>query len=627
MINKNKKLMVIISMFLIFLGGLVNATNVNTNYINLSNSNLDDQLVFSNFTTNFTLTLSSDIQDYVSLDNPDIFTPGGTGTNVRLKSNIEEDVHESGYILYSGGYILVDINYDYDEPEIATSKFISFPEAKNFEYEQGDTYNEELKLRLSSSYPNSIRITDIDFSPVTSVIREGNGLETGVDVQPGDAFIIPLIIDTTEAGTGSYNPVTVTVEYDDGQGEGFKELQSTISLYVSSGVSPITGDTFSTKPTCSLSATTFNLNATYSFTCSGVVSNLEINIPSSEFWVGKNVEVSSGLYRYDFVPIKYGETKFNADFKYKGASIFSPFSQDVRITSAGSLVAGTTLKLIFTPKLDEATGDEDKFLIQLADNKTGSLVLDPRIWVNAFELNSSTDTFEFAFESNTDYEIRGKSPGYEDIVETINIVPQKINIKINPGSGDTSTMFNITTSVENATLTIGTNNYSHSYYGVLPEGVIEITAKKEGYKTEIINFTVGDRPRIISFGGEFKKGVQQNFTLNKNASWTVYYKKSLDTQEKTEFSKGNGNLINFTPDKKGVYTIEADGINIGTYEIPGFSFKDKWLGLSAWIWVIIGIIILFVIFVIVFRNKRREGSYGGGQRQDDLGLSFNVGDD
>jgi len=41
---------------------------------------------------------------------------------------------------------------------------------------------------------------------------------------------------------------------------------------------------------------------------------------------------------------------------------------------------------------------------------------------------------------------------------------------------------------------------------------------KEGYKTEIINFTVDDRVRIVSFGGEFKKGIDQNFTLNINSS-------------------------------------------------------------------------------------------------------------
>jgi len=127
--------------------------------------------------------------------------------------------------------------------------------------------------------------------------------------------------------------------------------------------------------------------------------------------------------------------------------------RDVLQDEAQGLIdtTGTTLGMM----IGQATGDEESYLIQLGDNKTGSLVQGPRMWVNALELNTSTGTFEYAFEPNKDYEIRGKAEGYEDIVQTININPQKIEIRISPGTGDTLTTFSINTSVDNATITIG----------------------------------------------------------------------------------------------------------------------------------------------------------------------------
>jgi len=441
------------------------------------------------------------------------------------------------------------------------------------------------------------------FNPGTEAILFGD-LNLG-QVAPGNSIQIPIVFSGIDAQTGTYQ-TQLSVFATDSEGQVALPTVS-LTLQVTAGVTPITGDTFSTSPTCSLSATTMNLNNTYSFTCSGVVSNLQITIPSSNFYIGKNVEISSGIYRYDFIPVDYGETQFIAEFRYNGASIFQPFSQDIRISSAGSLVPGTSLKFVFTPKLDDATGDEEKFLIQLADNKTGSLVSGPIVLVNAVAVNKTGDySFEFAFESNTDYEVRGKAPGYEDLVETINVKSQKIEIRINPGVGDSSTMFNITTSVDNATLTILDQNYIGNYYGVLPGGAVEIKAVKEGYKIEIINFTVDDRPRIIAFGSEFKKNVAQNFTLNKIGDWIIYHKNSLGATERTEYAKGSGDLIEFTPEKSGAYVIEVSGIHVGTYEIEGFSFTNKWGFLPAWAWLILGAILVLIIIVVIARKKFKE---------------------
>ena len=565
---------------------------------------------------NTTISLSSNLQSYLHLQ-WNYINPSEDTSHIYL-DNLPS-VNVSGFLFYGGQD--TPVNIIVAEEEQVYEGDISFPSAKTFNVQQNQIYNKEIKLILPFNYPNSILIQTIEFSEETQILRWGDK-EEGISVNPGDVFSIPLIIDTTDAQSGDYPPIDVIVRYDD---NGINQLKSTVNIHVYESINPAGSDTFSTPPTCSLSATTFNLNNTYSFVCSGVVSNLQVEPQYSEYFEGKTVKVSSGLYKYEFIPLKYGETDFVAIFKYLDSPIFQPYKQTVRITSAGSLVPGTSLKFIFTPKLDEATGDEEAFLIQLGDNKTGSLVQGPRMWVNAIELNSSTGTFEYSFTPNTDYEVRGKAEGYEDIVQTINIKPQKIEIRITPGTGDTLTTFSINTSVENATIIIGEVDYFGSYLGLLPGGVNEIKAVKEGYKTEIINFTVEDRIRVVSFGGEFKKGVDQNFTLNKNASWIVYHKKSMDDVERTEIAKGTGDLIFFLPEKKGVYVIEAEGTHIGTYEIPGFSFKNKWWIFPAWVWFLIFVPIVIIIIILGIRKKMRS-SYNQ-ESQDGAGLSFNVGDE
>ena len=616
-----KKKNIIIGVFLLslFLISLVSAVTTNPTQIILNNQNPSQLIEFQGLNSSISLSLSSSILNYAQLN---FYTVDSTNrwVTISLKENVPAGNY-IGSINYDGGTIPIGIYIEENETQIE-SDIIVFPTSKVVTVKQGSEKTQSIMLTVPSNYPGSINILSVDFNPGTETIMFGD-LNLG-QVAPGSSIQIPIVFSGIDAQTGSYFTQLSILATDS---EGQVPLPTiSLTLQVTAGVTPVTGDTFSTPPTCSLSATTMNLNNTYSFTCSGIVSNLDINIPSSDYYVGKNVEVSAGIYRYDFMPTNYGEVEFKAEFKYNGASIFQPFRQDIRITSAGSLVPGTSLKFIFTPKLDQATGDEETFLIQLADNKTGSLVSEPRIWVNAIELNSSpSDTFQYSFNPNTDYEIRGKSPGYEDFVETINIKPQKIEIRISPGIGDTLTTFSINTSVENATITIGGKDYYGIYVGPLPGGVNEIKAVKEGYKTEIINFTVDDRVRIISFGGEFKKGIDQNFTLNTNSSWIVYLKGSLDDVERTEIARGTGNLISFLPDKKGVYVIEADGAHIGTYEIPGFSFKNKWWIFPAWAWFLVFVPIVIIVIILGIRKKMRN-SYAQ-ESQDGAGLSFNVGDE
>lgn len=612
-----KKKSILIGVFLlsVFFISLVSAITTTPTQVSLDSQNPSQLIEFVGLNSSISLSLSSSIIPYAQLN---FYTADPTNRWVTI--SLKPDVPAGNYlgsINYPEGMTPVGIYIEENETQIE-SDIIVFPTSKVVTVKQGSEKTQNIMITVPANYPRPITIQSVDFNPGTETILFGD-LNLG-QIAPGSSIQIPIVFSGIDAQTGSYF-TQLSIFATDSEGQVPLPTIS-LTLQITAGVTPITGDTFSTPPTCSLSATSFNLNSTYSFTCSGVVSNLEVEPQYNEYFEGKTVEVSSGLYKYEFVPLKYGETDFVAVFRYNGAPIFQPYKQTVRITSAGSLVAGTSLKFIFTPKLDQATGDEETYLIQLADNKTGSLVQGPRVWVNAIELNSSTGTFQYSFEPNKDYEVRGKAEGYEDFVQTININPQKIEIRISPGTGDTLTTFSINTSVNNATITIGGRDYYGVYVGPLLGGVNEIKAVKEGYKTEIINFTVDDRIRIISFWGEFKKGIDQNFTLNTNVSWIVYYKKSIDEVERTEVAKGTSDLVLFLPDKKGVYVIEADGMHIGTYEIPKFSFSNKWWILPVWAWLLIFIPIVIIIFIVVMRKVMRGDSTG----QDDTQLMMNVGD-
>jgi hypothetical protein len=608
---------------LIFLSmSLVSALSTTPSYVILNNSVTSQQIEFSGLNESISLSLSSSISSYAYLNFYTV-NPTEKWVTISLMSGVPAGSY-LGNINYDGGSIPVGINIASSSPSSSSSgcEIEVFPTIlTNIKVSQGDIKTRNVQISVPSCYSSYVKINGVSLATDEQPIQLGE-LSLG-NIQPGDSVSVPITIDATDVATGQYSD-TLQFSVYNSSGNKITVPSVSIGVYVSSGISPVTNNTFSTPPTCALSASTLNPNSTYTFTCSNVVANLLIEPQYSEYFEGKSVESSSNLYVYNFIPLKYGETYFTAVFKYNGAPIFQSFSQKVKITSTGSSGSGTILKLLFTPKITEATGSEDKFLIQIADNISGSLVNNPRVFVNAIELtkmNDSSVTFSYPFEVGKNYEIRGKADGYEDVVQNINITPNKINILISPGSGDTSTTFNITTSVENATLNIGGIDYTGSYLGSLSEGINEIKASMSGYKTEIINFTVSNGLRVMSFSGEFKKGIAQNFTLSRNASWIVYYKKSLDTQETKEYAKGNGDLVNFIPKSSGVYILEADGMNLGTYQTPTFSFSNKFLGIPYWVWLIVAIVvvIIIIVFIVARSNKDNYSSYDGG------GMSFPVG--
>ena len=164
----------------------------------------------------------------------------------------------------------------------------------------------------------------------------------------------------------------------------------------------------------------------------------------------------------------------------------------------------------------------------------------------------------------------------------INLSSKPITISISPDSGNTNTIFNITTDV-NATIFIDGANKGSAFKGTLSAGNHEIEAYKEGYLDAKENFTV-DSSIIFSSSGEFKKGVMQTFTINKNVSWTVSYQKDGDALE--QIASGTGDKIEFEPNKVGTYIIEAEDAK-RNYVIQGRDWGYKFWFMAWYYWIIV----------------------------------------
>ena len=589
------------------------------------NTNNQNQIVeFQNMNSSQTavisLSLSPEVTPYVTLSTTSLSIAYRNSVTLSLKfTNSSTGGTFNGFLNFNDGTdksipILVTIQ-KIEENTASESGIIVFPTSKIISVQQGTEKTQNILVSVPSSYPRTVTINAVNFNPGAETISFGD-LNLG-QVPPGNTINIPIVFSATNAQTGTYM-TDLSILATDSLGQ-VTLPKVNLVMQVTTGVTPVTTDTFSTPPTCSLSATNLNLNSTYSFTCSNAVSNIDIEPQYNDFFRGQKVEVSSGLYRYDFVPLKFGETTFKAIFKYKGAPIFDAYQSTVTVTSDGSVIPGTVLSFYFTPKLENAKSNE-AILIQLVNNGTGSLVPNPRVFVNAVELNTTTGTFQYQFQSDTDFELRGKSVGYNDVVKTVRITPKELDLIIYPSSGDSSTIFNISSSVSNVTISVRGSTYSNSYSGALFAGVHEIKASKDGYTTKSINITVDDIPRVLFGGNDFKTNVEQLISLNKNVSWTLFYKPKLETadSDRTILNVGNGNLIKFTPKKNGIYQVAVGDNVISTFQTKSFSFSDKWWFLPAWGWFIIfGIIILLILFVVFLKKTAPHGSSG---------LTYQVGE-
>lgn len=400
---------------------------------------------------------------------------------------------------------------------------------------------------------------------------------------------INLQIDTTGLGTQQTYTSSLNVN-------AFNKLFTIpFNIIVTSGTTPPSNVTSSNTPTCSLSSNILNLNSSYSLLCSNLQPDVSV-VPEvdSDYIIGTGLETSPTQYIWKFQPIKFGVITMKANFFYRNAPIGSPFKQEVKISSQGLLLPGTVLSFLFTPSLDKAKSGEE-VIIQLVDNNSLSLVTSPEIYINARQLIPEGGAFSYKFYSGAEYEIRGRANGYNDLLLNSKLESSIMNLTITPDNADSATQLQIKTSETNASIFIDGIKVSNPYNGALIEGVHEITAIKEGFFDITQNITI-KKAVSVTLTTTFKKGDPQIFYLNENASWLVMYQKDSKSGNSL-IGNGTGSIIQFTPDKNGIYTISSGDKILYKNELKGFSLYDngKIFGIQ-WFYALGGVVALFIIF-------------------------------
>lgn len=384
-----------------------------------------------------------------------------------------------------------------------------------------------------------------------------------------------------------------------------KQFQIPFSITVTTGTSPGTSFDPANLPTCTVSSTTLSLNSTYQLICTSIQPDITINpVVDTNYIIGTGLDTTSNQYIWKFSPVKLGNTVIKANFNYRNSPVGNPYSQEVKISSTGSTIAGTNLKLSFTPDLAQASPDS-LVIVQVIDNKTNNLI-DAQILVDAVPLVANNSIYYFQFQASKNYTFRAKASGYDDLVQTIYLPNLPINLSVNPSSGDTSTMFKILDGGINSTLYLDGKAVGNPFYSTLPQGSHLIRAEKSGYLPKEINFTVEVSPSV-SLSTEFKKGTKQIATLSKPLNWTVNYMPDL-LSPKTMVTSGEGSNVEFTPKQVGIYTIESNGNTLSTYEIKNNTFKIFGI---AWYWILLALIVIIAIYSISKNKGQQEGLFAG----------------
>lgn len=538
----------------------------------------------------------SKVGSYFSTSTPVDISASETKTlTISFEQNAPAGSYQ-GVIYFSDSSPSVNINMSVQASQSQTYSIIVFPTSKMITVQQGQTKQQTIQIIVPSTYPRILEIHSLSFDPDINVVTFGD-LDLGL-LNPGQTVNIPIKVDATNAQTGIYETKISIIATDSNGQVPMPDVNLQVS--VQAGINPSTNNTFSVKPVCSVSAVDMALNLTYSFTCTNTMSNIQVNVPYNDFFEGLGADLSSGIYTYRFKPIKMGNTKFMASFSYMGSAIFDAYEQDVRISSYGNTVAGTNLKILFNPALNIAR-DGDTVIIQLVDNRSGSMVASPELYVDSMPSNNSQNSFYKVFHVGKTYNLRARSPGYDDLVMEVELTSKDMVIAITPASGDSETDFVINTTAENASLFLNGNPINNPYNGKLPAGINEVRAIKEGFFEKILNITIEEAITILQIG-EWKKGVPTSLTLNKNITWNLVYKKTA-TSEKSSLTSGIGGLIEFTPEKSGFYFVESDGKTRWSNNIPGGGLAWYW-----WALIIIGggIVTIYLIKSMSNKSEREE---------------------
>lgn len=577
--------------------------------VNLDKNNTHQMIEFQNQnlseSPSIVLTLSNNLYNIVTLSQSSINLVYMGSIALDLNQNYtagtyngELEWRENGVLKGSIPIRVVIESIVIPEPEEGC-RLIELPHTTNYRIKQGEkSVGSPIKIKVSTECST----LSMSINEETQMSKPMYLLGQSGDVLPGGEFTFTIGLDGEGAATGVYQNTYLVSGYS---GDKVYQKRITLSTIVTIGTNPITNQTFSTLPACTIDSD-MNLNSTYNLVCNNENPNIDIDVPYNEYFEGVSLSEADGRFEYKLKPIKIGNTDFLAFFKYKNVIIGAPFRKAIRIFTGGTPLQGTSLLINFyqfgvKKNLEDLANGEVSAII--LDESTKNPLQNPSIILNGKQINET-----FILKSDIPYEMIVSYQGY--MAKTLNFTITKkaeITLTMTPSSnfiaGDSLVL---TTTPENTSIFVDGKKESSLIYPSAGTHTIDLIF--EGYENKQINITVLESAEIIS-NSTWKKGLQQSFVLSRNASWAVYYSK--DEVSYSLLINGNGNIISFIPEKKGTYRIDLDGRVKGTYEIKGMNWNAKWWILPWWAWVLIVIGIFVVIRMFSGESEKPAGSITG----------------
>ena len=545
-----------------------------------------------------TVSLSSSIVPAVSLSSSSFVVQSLNSINLQINQDASPGTYigELTWSSDTGDSGTIPVLVEVKEEISNECKLIELPHTTSYRIKQGETtLSAPIKIKVSTECPTLSMSVAEETQMAKPMFLQG---QSG-DVSPGGEFSFVIGLDATGVQTGQYQNTYIVSGYS---GDNVYEKRITLSTIVTVGESPITNETFTSFPTCTLESD-MQLNKTYSLVCNYENPNIDIVPQYNDFFQGVSVSESEGKFEYFIKPLKLGNTIFRVLFTYKGTPVGKPFEKEVRIVQGNVPLQGTTLLVLFyqndeRKEITNLLPGETTILVK--DSNTNSIVSRYIAYLNGREINNT-----FQLEADKYYELIVSAPGYlsSNINFSVTLLPE-INVTLSPSKNFVEgAPIGINIEQENCTIFLDGKKETTTIYPSKGEHTLEIICK--GYSNKIINLTVEEQISIIS-NSTWKKGLEQILILNRPSNWTVFYSKDLYS-EKVLLNEGEGEKVIFTPKKTGTYQIVANGITIATHNIEGFSFKKlfkKW-----WFWVIVAILVVIGLYVYI--RTREEGIESG----------------
>jgi len=442
-------------------------------------------------------------------------------------------------------------------------------------------FTEEFILKISNKCVNGLTITDTRESGQVTQTEQGKqpirltGAVPKGDYEKGESISLKVEFDVSLLNLGDYRASIVITST-----EGDEQLTQKMDfrIFVVGTASPLTNDTFSTLPSCSLSTADLQIGRTYQLVCNNVVSsNYQLAIIDNilEYLKGVNLEEPANQIIWTFTPIKLGNAKLKYFFKAKGTPIGELKEHDIRISQVTTGELGTKLKFDFYPKslnMDSLkAGDKFNVLIKAVNpdvgNDTGTVLNDYVLYKDGVQVNTN----EFIVSGGDEFTLLASSVGFGSIEQIIKVPLDTISLSF-PADIEIGQNITFSTSPSDALLYLDGIEIGKTY-SFPATGFYTLSVKREGYKDTSYSVPVTEPLQLISeIPKKIKIADEVIIEFNKGVDWEVRYKSKNETQT-TQFSAGSSNPINFIPSEKGIYEVYARGQKIAEYDLTGFSFN------------------------------------------------------